>query len=210
MFSLDSISVECILKVIFRIRKVKFDPFHPHPCELMLRSLELVNIVFPNSQLVKSVHLRRKYGYLWVISHRPDSWTGVWFSDSIFTCRTGNAYLGYTIRGPQELGMSTSKNRWIFSPILAMLFQTTGSLHEWITMNVTWMHTTCEHDIHYSRVHGEYTKWPILMVRSLELVIIVFPSSRLMKSVHLDLHTGTFPYTRVVNWGMNFWFYLHQ
>ena len=45
---------------------------------------------------------------------------------------------------------------------------------------------------------------PSIMARSLELVIIVFLSSRFVKSVHLELHTGIFPYTQVVNWGMNF------
>ena len=39
------------------------------------------------------------------------------------------------------------------------------------------------------------------MVRSFEVVNFVFISSRV---VHLELHTGTFPYTRLVNWGMNF------
>ena len=40
--------------------------------------------------------------------------------------------------------------------------------------------------------------------RSFEVVNFVFTSSQVVKTVHLDLHTGTFPYTRVVNWGMNF------
>ena len=52
--------------------------------------------------------------------------------------------------------------------------------------------------------------WIGLMARSFEVVNFVFTSSRVVKTVHLDLHTGTFPYTRLVNWGMNFWFYLHQ
>ena len=35
---------------------------------------------------------------------------------------------------------------------------------------------------------------PVIMVRSFEVVNFVFTSSRVVKTVHLDLHTGTFPY----------------
>ena len=39
----------------------------------------------------------------------------------------------------------------------------------------------------------------ILMARSFEVVNFVFTSSRVVKTVHLDLHTGTFPYTQLIN-----------